>query len=51
MIRRCLANLAHLWWIAAYWIRPYDLLADRRRWRWQKPLRCAVIILDEETYR
>lgn len=18
-----------------YWVRPYDMLADRRRWRWQ----------------
>jgi hypothetical protein len=24
-----------------YWIRPYDMLADRRRWRWQKARRCG----------
>lgn len=23
-----------------YWIRPYDMLADRRRWRWQPPTCC-----------
>lgn len=31
-------------WLAqsvGYWIRPYDMLADRRRWRWQKPQRCG----------
>lgn len=21
---------------AGYWIRPYDMLADARRWRWQR---------------
>jgi hypothetical protein len=24
-----------------YMIRPYDMLADRRRWRWQPPTRCG----------
>ena len=24
-----------------YWIRPYDMLADRRRWRWQPRKRCG----------
>ena len=30
-----------------YWIRPYDTLADRRRWFWQPRTRCAPIVLDE----
>lgn len=31
-------------WVAdtiGYWIRPYDMLADRRRWRWQPAQRCG----------
>lgn len=24
-----------------YWARPYDMLADRRRWRWQPPTPCG----------
>jgi hypothetical protein len=24
------------WWQVSYAIRPYDLLADRRRWFWQR---------------
>lgn len=23
-----------------YWIRPYDMIADRRRWFWQRRIRC-----------
>ena len=23
-----------------YWIRPYDMMADRRRWRWCKRTPC-----------
>lgn len=23
-----------------YWVRPYDMLADRRRWFWQPQERC-----------
>jgi hypothetical protein len=26
---------------AGYWIRPYDLVADRRHWRWQHPAPCG----------
>lgn len=42
------------WWLQTigYWIRPYDMLADRRRWRWQPRQRCGgVIYLPEETTR
>lgn len=48
MIRRLRAEMRHLlavaWWLvesAGYWIRPYDMLADRRRWRWQPAQRCG----------
>lgn len=27
-----------------YWLRPYDMLADSRRWCWQPRQRCAVIV-------
>jgi hypothetical protein len=38
------------WWACAvwavvragYWLRPYDMLADRRRWRWQPAQRCRI---------
>ena len=26
---------------AGYWIRPYDMLADARRWRWQPRAKCG----------
>lgn len=26
----------------SYYPRPYDMLADRRRWFWQKPMRCGL---------
>lgn len=37
------------WWVLArwavrrvgYWIRPYDILADARRWWWQPRRRCG----------
>lgn len=42
---------AHVRWLAAvarwcvetvgYWVRPYDMLADARRWRWQPRHRCG----------
>jgi len=36
---------AHLAWAgrtAGYWVRPYDQLADRRRWRWQARHWCGL---------
>jgi hypothetical protein len=24
-----------------YWVRPFDMIADRRRWRWQRPAPCG----------
>lgn len=32
--------LATTWWQVSYWIRPYDMLADRRRWFWQPAQQC-----------
>ena len=35
---------AYLGWVATtvgYWLRPYDMLADRRRWFWQRRQRCG----------
>lgn len=32
---------------AWYWIRPYDLQADRRRWRWQPRQRCGTQVWAE----
>jgi hypothetical protein len=26
---------------ASYWIRPYDMIGDRRRWVWQPRMRCG----------
>lgn len=36
--------LACLRWAAervGYWIRPYDMIADARRWFWQRRARCG----------
>jgi hypothetical protein len=27
-----------------YWIRPYDMLADQRRWFWQRRTPCGGVI-------
>lgn len=27
--------------MAGYWVRPYDMLLDRRRWRWQPAGLCG----------
>lgn len=32
----------HLLVALGYWMRPYDMLADRRRWRWQRPAACGL---------
>jgi hypothetical protein len=37
---------AYLAWLVTrigYAIRPYDMLADRRRWFWQARTRCHVL--------
>lgn len=37
------------WAIGAlgYWVRPYDDLADARRWRWQPRTPCARYVLTD----
>jgi hypothetical protein len=48
-IRWLWAEVVHAWATAGYWIRPYDMLADRRRWFWQPRTRCSgVIVLPED---
>jgi hypothetical protein len=37
------------WW--RYWIRPFDSLADRRRWRWQPRQPCGLGGVSPETAR
>jgi hypothetical protein len=34
-----------------YWIRPYDMLADRRRWRWQARTKCGGVLIMEDLPR
>ncbi len=36
------ANVVWAWQSLGYVIRPYDMLADRRRWRWQPAQRCGA---------
>jgi hypothetical protein len=48
-VRATLTYWRCLLWIEARWtvdrlgyvIRPYDVHADRRRWRWQRPTPCG----------
>lgn len=43
------------WWLYlhairwGYLIRPYDMLADRRRWCWQRCTRCLVLVVKDHT--
>lgn len=34
---------AYAWIRFSYWLRPYDMIADRRRWMWQRRSRCVVL--------
>jgi hypothetical protein len=40
-VRVVAAEIAYAATTFGYWIRPYDMLADRRRWRWQPQQRCG----------
>jgi hypothetical protein len=43
--------IAYLTWLftrIGYVIRPYDMLADHRRWCWQARKRCHVLTIDQE---
>lgn len=35
------------WAWLSYTIRPFDMLADRRRWFWQRPAPCARQIINK----
>ena len=41
MIRWMVAELVHAAQCVGYWVRPYDMLADRCRWRWRPRQRCG----------
>jgi hypothetical protein len=41
LLWRILVLIYYMWVRAWYWVRPYDMLADRRRWFWQRPTRCG----------
>jgi hypothetical protein len=32
---------------AGYWIRPYDMITDARRWRWQPRAKCGSQVFAE----
>jgi hypothetical protein len=38
---------AETWWQLSYAIRPYDMLADRRRWCWQRRSPCLYCQRDK----
>lgn len=38
---RARTEVTYAWSCAWYWVRPYDMLADRRRWRWRPRARCG----------
>lgn len=40
-----------LWMRWRYWIRPFDMLADRRRWAWQPRQPCGLGGVSPETER
>lgn len=49
LLERLAAEVAYLAARIGYAVRPYDMLADRRRWCWQPRTRCGgVIVLSEE---
>lgn len=40
--------LKSTWWQLSYWLRPYDMLADARRWRWAVPTPCILPAAEAE---
>ena len=48
-LRRLRAEARHAAVMAGYWLRPYDMLADRRRWRWPPRQRCGLDGVSPET--
>lgn len=41
LLRRLWMEARHAATSAGYWLRPYDMLADARRWRWRPRQRCG----------
>jgi hypothetical protein len=41
LARRAWVELEHAAVTVGYWLRPYDMLADARRWFWQPRHRCG----------
>jgi hypothetical protein len=39
--RRAWIEVEHAAVTLGYWLRPYDMLADARRWFWQPQQRCG----------
>jgi hypothetical protein len=39
-VRRLWIEIRYAIECVGYWIRPYDMLADARRWRWQRRAPC-----------
>jgi hypothetical protein len=49
LFRRAWVEIRHAAETVGYWLRPYDMLADRRRWFWQPAQRCGgVVLLNDE---
>jgi hypothetical protein len=40
LARLAASEVRHAAVLAGYWLRPYDDLADARRWRWQRRHPC-----------
>lgn len=40
-VRVAAVEVRHLVGSAAYWLRPYDMIADARRWRWSRRAECG----------
>lgn len=41
LLRRLRTEAVHAATMVGYWLRPYDMLADERRWAWQPPTCCT----------
>lgn len=46
-LQQPVARVRHALVMAGYWVRPFDMLADRRRWRWQRPTPCGRVQVSE----
>jgi hypothetical protein len=51
LLRRLLAEVRFWLGRLGYWVRPFDMLADRRRWRWQSATPCWYAVLCRDGQR